>query len=82
MADFEFAIPCSGASHPTSPLHDNGDAKFWIRTICPDCRDSITRPVCAQYAECMLLYPNIEVYCVKCQWLGISGDAVTILGSI
>lgn len=82
MAEFEFAIKCSGTSHPTSPYHDNGDAKFWLRTICPDCRDTNTRPVCAKFAETILLYPEIEVFCVKCDWLGVAGEAVTVLGAI
>lgn len=82
MAQFEFGIPCSGVTHPASPLHDSGDAKFWIRSVCPDCFDSITRAVCARYAEAMTLNPEMKMYCVKCKWEGVAGDSVVVLGSI
>jgi hypothetical protein len=82
MADFEFGIPCSGITHPSMPYHDNGDAKFWVKSVCPDCQDTITRAVCAKFAECMILYPQIAMYCIKCDWVGVAGDSVTILGSI
>lgn len=75
------AVPCEALSHGRHPIHSDGPASHYVRSLCPACGDdSGIFAVCPGFVEAVRA--NVVGICPECGSRHHAALAVTILGPV